>query len=285
MSEGAVQTGGDAAAPASTPPAQSAPPASASAIPSAFDWKSVGLSKETADFVAAKGWKDPSVVVGSYQNLEKTLGNSVRIPGEDAKPEDVAKFWSKVGRPEKAEEYKAPEGYKVPDGGVDLVPWFQQIAHKHNLPAKAFEGVVGEFTSHMQELASQEQEAFDAQVNQQAEAVTKAWGSEAPVHARNIQQFRQAFGLTTEQTTNMMLAIGPEAWAKFSSRAGSYFAEAKIGADLPGGGSQFGMTVEAAQARLSELTSDSNFAARYANEDRTAVNEVARLHKIIAGRS
>ena len=43
--------------------------------------------------------------------MGKNLGTSVRIPGADAKPEDVAAFHTKLGRPEAAEkyEYAGPE--------------------------------------------------------------------------------------------------------------------------------------------------------------------------------
>lgn len=281
MSEGQPSAGEAASAGPSAGTESAAP--SASGIAPAFDWKQSGVSKEALDFAAGKGWKDPGAVIGSYQNLEKDYRQSVRIPGEDAKPEDVAKFWSRVGRPEKSDDYAVPKDYKAPEGGVDLVPWFKGVAHRHNLPAKAFEGVVGEFTQHLQELAQQDQEAYTAQMQQQLDAVVKAWGPQAAVHQRNIQLFRNAFGLSTDQTTEMMFAIGPEAWAKFAAKAGSYFAEAKIGGDLPGGGASFGLTKEAAQAKLDELSQDPAFAKRYAAEDKTAINEIARLRRTAAG--
>jgi len=266
------------AAPApATPAAPEAPPAS-----SVFDWKATGLSKESLEWVGGKGFKDLNAAFGSHQNLEKDYRQSVKIPGDDAKPEDISKFWARMGRPEKSDDYKL-EGYKPPEGGLDLIPWFKAVAHKHNLPAKAFEGVAGEFVAHMKEVEQQEQEQYTAQVQQQMDAVAKEWGPEAAINVRNIQNFRTAFGLSQEDTTEMMLAIGPAKWAKFASKAGSYFAEAKIGGDLPGGGSQFGMTQEAAQAKLDEITRDPAKAKLYANEDPVTVNEVSRLRRIVRG--
>lgn len=279
MSEGAQTTEPAPTAPSPPPPAATE---ATPAAPSVFDWKATGLSKDALDFVGGKGWKDAGALLGSYQNLEKDYRQSVKIPGEDAKPEDVAKFWARMGRPEKSDDYKL-EGYKPPEGGLDLIPWFKGIAHKHNLPSKAFEGVAGEFVQHMNEVAKQEQEQYVAQVQTQMDKVTKEWGPEAAIHQRNIQLFRQAFGLSTDDTTEMMLAIGPEKWAKFASKAGGYFAEAKIGGDLPGGGSQFGMTKEAAQARIDEMKVDPAFAKRWADQDATAVNEMKRLQRIAAG--
>jgi hypothetical protein len=79
------------------------------------------------------------------------------------------------------------------------------------------------------------------------------------------------------------MAVGPKVWAPLAAKLGSYFAEAKIGGDLTGGGNTFGMTKEAAQARLQELTGDREFSKRYFDLDPSAVREVKRLHRIVAG--
>ena len=277
MSE-AQPTGQAPAAPASTPP--TATPAQPS---QGFDWKSAGLSPESLEYVANKGFKDPGAVIGSYQNLEKMMGGRVKIPAADAPADEQQKFWGQLGRPEKPEGYGSLKDIQVPDGGLDIRPWFQGVAHKLNLPDSMAGGLAKEFVAYQTQLAQQEQEAYTAQVQASMDKVVKEWGPEAPVHQRNIQLFRQAFGLSVEQTTEMMLAVGPEAWAKFAAKAGGYFAEAKVGGDLPGGGTTFGMTKEAALAKLDELTADPAFAKRYVNEEAAAVNEITRLRRVAYG--
>lgn len=42
----------------------------------------------------------------SYLELEGKLGKSVEIPGKDASPEDKARYFSRIGRPGTADEYK-----------------------------------------------------------------------------------------------------------------------------------------------------------------------------------
>ncbi len=59
----------------------------------------------------------------------------VRVPGKDAKPEDLQAFRKAVGVPEKPDAYQfdakqLPEGVKIDD---DMVSWFRTVAHKADL--------------------------------------------------------------------------------------------------------------------------------------------------------
>lgn len=47
----------------------------------------------------------PADVAQSYVELEGKLGKSIAIPGKDAKPEEWEKFFSRIGRPQTADDY------------------------------------------------------------------------------------------------------------------------------------------------------------------------------------
>ena len=75
-------------------------------------------SPEQAELVKAKGWADPGAAVNSYAELEKSMGNRVRLPGEG--PEEISAFYDKLrthnpalGRPETPDGYTLPE---LPEG-------------------------------------------------------------------------------------------------------------------------------------------------------------------------
>lgn len=82
-------------------------------------------------------------VVSSYINLEKAYGGSVRIPGEGAKPEEIADFHRKMGVPESPDKYDVKAA--VPEG----LPWdaenekaFLKTAHTQGLTAKQAKGLL-----------------------------------------------------------------------------------------------------------------------------------------------
>ncbi len=78
-----------------------------------------------------------------YTQLEAFQGSSVRIPGEDATPEDIEKFNAKM-RPETAEGYAlaAPEG--LPEGmtyDTGFAGKFAEVAHTQGLSARQVAGL------------------------------------------------------------------------------------------------------------------------------------------------
>lgn len=75
--------------------------------------------------------KDPASVFQSYHEAQKTIGGMVRLPGKDAKPEEVAAFREKLGVPKSAADYPAPA---VPEGQtLDEARWDRWRGHAHKL--------------------------------------------------------------------------------------------------------------------------------------------------------
>ncbi len=101
-----------------------------------FDALPDGLKAEPA-LTPFKG-KPISAIVESHINAQKLIGGSLRMPGKDATPEDVAKFhaeaYAKLGRPESVDKYavKLPvvDGVTVTE---DDVKAFLPVAHKLGL--------------------------------------------------------------------------------------------------------------------------------------------------------
>jgi len=280
---------------AGAPPAPAAAASGAAAAPAAAPagaaepgvWWS-GLTPESSTYIAGKGFKSLADLVGSYQLIEKRDrdGSRVTIPGDDAKPEDVSKFWSKLGLPEKPEGYTLPSDYKVPDGAVDLVPWFRQVAHEAGLPDKAFAKIVPAFTAEMERMAQAESEREDAAHAEKLDAVVKAWGPKAAENQRAMQLFCQVAQIDENTFETIARAVGPEVLAKIGTTIGNTLVEHKVGIDTSGAGSQYGMTKEAAQARLDELQSNPEFRAKlYASPpEKAAKNEWDRLTGTASGR-
>src|SRR5216684_1515358 len=94
-----------------------------------------------------------------YIELEKSYGGSTSVPAVDAPAAEWDAFYSKVGRPEKADGYKIElpkfEGvdYKVPD---ETVKGFLAEAHKAGLTGKQAQTLMnwwgGETTKELQKI-------------------------------------------------------------------------------------------------------------------------------------
>jgi len=103
-----------------------------------FDFKSL-ISDEYKSHPSVQEYKDINGLVKSHIELNKMLGNSIRIPDENATPEQIEKFYSKLGRPENFEKYefynfdKLPDGFSINDEGVKQ---YKELAYKLGLSNK-----------------------------------------------------------------------------------------------------------------------------------------------------
>ena len=74
------------------------------------DAKYAGLDESFRKRLAK--FKSEEDVFKSYVSLEEKLGKSIVPPAEDASREEWLKFFDRIGRPEKPDDYKLPEGMK-----------------------------------------------------------------------------------------------------------------------------------------------------------------------------
>lgn len=129
---------GNQGAPASDAGAPNTP------APSWFDALPDGLRGEPS-LQSFKG-KDVAALAESHVNAQKLVGGSIRVPGKDAKPEDVEKFHgtlrTHLGVPESAEKYVLSAPANTPEG----VTWdsekaksFGTFAHSIGLTQKQVE--------------------------------------------------------------------------------------------------------------------------------------------------
>uniref|UniRef100_UPI0019553C3F hypothetical protein n=1 Tax=Methylobacterium sp. B34 TaxID=95563 RepID=UPI0019553C3F len=123
----------------------------APASSSGFDWTgALGDQAQTFQpLLQAKGWKSPVDALTAYQNLETHVGRAIVPPGADAKPEDWAPVYDKLGRPQ------APDGYtgvaRPADLPADFLPdddlsGFRQAAHTAGLSDRQAQALFGWFS-------------------------------------------------------------------------------------------------------------------------------------------
>ena len=153
------------------------------------DWRS-SLPEDIRGAKALESVKDVDSLAKQFLDAQSHIGNSIRIPGEEAgqeaidafhaklmnktdlmvkptTPEDYAKVFESMGKPEDGKDYTVPEGT---EGNFDHL---REMALNANMTNKQFESMV-------QSVAGLDAAALESQQAQQAESrglVEKEWGA------------------------------------------------------------------------------------------------------------
>jgi hypothetical protein len=253
-------------------------PAAASA---AFDWGKTGLDGDSLQYVTAKGFKDIPSVVGSYRNLEKLHGvpadRLLKVPGPDAKPEEIAAYRERLGMPKDPKEYKLAKfdaGSEAEQANFEA--FLRSTFHGLGAPANLVEGFSqkwAEFVTGAQTAAAKARQ--DQQAAEEAELKGKM-GTNYEKFVNVAKQAGDAFGLKAEHIDALEEAIGFKATMTFLNSVGAKLGEAKFAGG--GDGAFGGYNVEAARAEISRLRNDPGFAKKLMDKDSESQAKWNRLH-------
>lgn len=248
----------------------------------AGDWIAGIPDEGLRGYVQTKGFKDPVAVVSAYQNLEKLVGvpqdRLLKLPEKPDAPEWDG-VYARLGRPEK------PDGYELKFEGDDAFAKAAAAAmHKAGLN-KGQAGVLNEFwNGHIEAMIKADQEARAQQDAADMAGLRQKWGGEFDKNSELGRRAGREFGLSEEQFKSISGALGSAATLELFAKIGSKLGEAApfdAGGGQGGGG--FGMTPEAAKARIDALKGDSEWVSRYLNGGAAEKAEMERLQRIMAG--
>lgn len=215
-----------------------------------------------------------------YVNLEKLHGGSIKIPGDDAKPEDWSAFYSKLGRPEKPEDYgievNLPEGHEQ---DKEAEGRFLKVAHDVGLTKGQAEKLI-QFG--ITENLSQADKATTLNLASTEEArgvLREKWGATFERNEALAQRALSEFG------SKELTALLEDKEFKFGNNPAVVEVFASIGrALLEDGhisGEEVGMTVDGAKSKIAEIMGDPKHA--YFNGDdpghKQAVDYMQGLHQ------
>jgi hypothetical protein len=252
------------AAPPAGTPAPSAAPAPSPAPAGGDAWFSGIQNEEVRSWTQAKGWKDPAALAESAWNLEKLIGHeragrTIVIPADDAPAEEIAAFRSKMGVPEKVDDYMSV--IKVPEGQPDTfareaATWF----HEAGIPPKQAAILAEKWNASMAAGATQQAEQSRVQADQEFGQVVSAWGKDADANLelgkRAAAQFIPAKDAAERQAILGKLegAIGTKAMLEMFANIGKNLGEHRMATSGDPGG--MGMAPAEAQAKINALKSD-----------------------------
>lgn len=160
--------------------------------PAPTDWKA-GLPEEIRSHPSMSNFKSVEDLGKSWVNAQKLIGaDKLVLPGKDAKPEEWATVFDKLGRPKEAKEYAITEPENMPKELKDEEQReaFKAEAHKLGLLPDQVQGLyqwfVGQQMKILEDMASEQQESQGA-----AEAtLRKEW---AKSYDSNINLAKKVF--------------------------------------------------------------------------------------------
>jgi hypothetical protein len=223
-----------------------------------------GEKTSLRDWLKGAGIKDIGTLAKVARDNQMALRASgqVKVPGEGAKPEEIAAFHRAIGVPEKPEDYAVPrpkdaEGRDIlgADGqpvkmNDPLLGRLAAVAHKFGVPKAAYEALVNDFVQ-----AQMEENAIAASAEQvEAQAKLKEWGQQGNIKMGAINAALTALGLNRDEAIKLRGALGAGRAMEILARLGDGIAEDVM--LTGGGGNRFGITGTQAQEEINKLRSD-----------------------------
>lgn len=124
----------------------------------------------------------PNEIYGSFRGMENTWATKkfVRLPGDDAKPEEVAEFNKSLGAPETHEDYlknaKLENGAVLGDADKALAGSFAEHLHKVGAPQKVYDSALSWYLGHVEKQAADLDAADEANKTTTNKVLREEWG-------------------------------------------------------------------------------------------------------------
>lgn len=225
-----------------------------------------GETASNRDWAQAAGVKDLDGLVKLARDNQRVARDKagVKVPGEGAKPEEIAAFRTAIGVPEKADGYKVPQ---IENGKFDasraegpdnpkhvplddaMIGRLRESAHAHGAPAAAFEGLVKDFVM----LQLEEQEAATKAGDAEAAAKLKEWGGAKAENLANVDSAARALGLSRADMSGLRSALGAGRALDLLSKLGGGMSEDTL---ITGGKGRFGVSGAEAKTELDRMKAD-----------------------------
>ena len=243
------------------------------------DWRN-GLNDDNKGFAESKGFKDLDNIIGSYRNLESTVGappeRIVKLPSKSI--EEDPKAWEEVfnqmGRPENQDGYdiKAGEGTQVDE---EVVKWAKETFYKLGMSKRQAESFISEWNK-LADEKSAELNAGKQYADIEAEKELRMkWGKKYDANVGGVFAVAKQLGISTEEMNAFESTFGKvrtfEMLQSVSEKVGEH--------DYVGGGGNAGGVMNPSEARykISERQNDPEWMKAWANGDADKVREMERL--------
>lgn len=150
-----------------------------------FDWRD-HLPQDMKDDIVFKDVKNIGSLAKQFKDAQSFIGDSVRIPGEDASPEEVDQFFNKLGRPASAKDYhfELPE-LQGNEWDKDNIQEFTKVFHEAGVTQGQADIILNGYARMNNEIAVKAEEGIGESITQ----LKESWG---PNFERNLNLAQRA---------------------------------------------------------------------------------------------
>ena len=235
-----------------------------------------GLSEENKSFVANKGFKTFDDVVTSYINLEKYQGvpadKLIRLPDEN-NADEVNAFYKKLGRPDKAEDYK----FEIAQGQDDAIakaiaPELFKIGLSQKQAAAIYKTLENE--------KIEQGKVAEAAAIKAEEDLKTEWGSNYENNLKAAQQAAKVAGVTAEQIEALQKATDYKTVMNMFKNLASKFGEDVLRGAGNNQQSRFTLTPQQAREKIEQLKTNKDWITKINSGDKATLQEYDELAKI-----
>jgi hypothetical protein len=214
-----------------------------------------GETASNRDWAKAAGVKDlDGLAKIARDSMAAARGKGLQVPGDDAKPEDIAAFRTAIGVPDDAKGYEI----KGPDGVELNAPVLERLAaaaHKSGIPKGAFQETVAEFIQIQMDDAAAE----TARQDELATNWVKEQGAKKDEQLAHVNSAARALGLSSKDMSGLRSGLGADRALGLLAKLGAGMAEDVM---ITGGKGRFGIGGAEAQVELDKLKTDTDFQAK-----------------------
>lgn len=230
--------------------------------------------------------KDVGGLAKSYVEAQKLIGarqeGSVKIPGEDATPEDWAEFYNKTGRPESAGEYGFVKPETLPDGvqwDEGMVAWFGNAAHAAGLSKAQAGSLMKAWNDQQYSIGHETQKTMKAGLGKLQEDWGDQFDGRVELGLRGIERLLPAGDV--EELKGLLDATGignQPIMLKYAYQVGKMLKEDGY---IMGDGHGGVLGADSAKAKIASINADKSHAHwdPEAQGHKEAVEEMAQLFK------
>lgn len=163
----------------------------------AENWKD-GLPEELRNEPSLAGVKNLTTLAKSYVNAQKLVGkNKISIPGENATDDERNAFYSALGRPATANDYKhdkveIPEGYALNE---EQVAAFRETAFNIGLSQEAFEKALAFDLARTKQATEAAVAEYNREYDETMAKLQQQYGDKLPARISQVDKALTTFGI------------------------------------------------------------------------------------------
>jgi hypothetical protein len=147
-------------------------------------------------------FETPDQVAKSYLELQKTMGNRVKLPTDETPDEERSAFYQRMGRPEKPDGYTLPQMEEGEAINPDIINPIMAVAHEAGINDKAFGALVNKYLAIEAQMQEAQQVAIEQATNAAEQQLQADWGGDYQANMETIERvFRQ---FSTDETRDVI---------------------------------------------------------------------------------